>query len=146
MSDPKVVDEILEKVSKQKAAYKELDQFEPGQGGLQYFPVPAEEHAAWRKAKAKEEMEEYERQQLAKQNNTVLELREEKARGNGHDKPQVTLYEGHPSLTTCKYCNNTVGQCNCNENPKLDKINPDHCDLKKKPSTNKKKRVSKPKK
>ena len=31
-------EDYLNKVSKQKAAYNELAQFEPGQGGLQYFP------------------------------------------------------------------------------------------------------------
>jgi hypothetical protein len=146
VSDPKVVDEILEHVSKQKAAYKELDTFEPGQGGLQYFPVPVEEWNAWKKEKDRKDMEAYEKRELEKQNNGVLELREELPRSNGHDKPQTTLYEGHPSLTTCNYCNNAVGKCNCNENPKFDKIkNPDHCELKKQEKKPVKKRVSKKK-
>ena len=135
MTDP-IVEDYLDKVSKQKTAYKELDKFEPGQGGLQYFPVPAEEWKQWRKEQDRKNMEAYEKRELEKQN-SILELREEAPRSNGHDKPQIELNEGHPSLTTCKFCNNTVGQCNCKENPKFDKVNPDHCDLKKKPTRKK---------
>jgi len=139
-------EDYLNKVSKQKAAYNELAQFEPGQGGLQYFPVPKEEHDNWQKEYDKKKLAEWEAKEDQKKvnNNSVLDLRTEEPRSNGHDKPQVTLYEGHPSLTNCNYCNNTVGQCNCKDNPRFDKIiNPDHCELKKIP---KKKRASSSKK
>ena len=125
MTPDPIVEDYLDHVSKQKMAYKELDKFEPGQGGLQYFPVPKEEHDAWRKEKVKKDMEEYERQQKSKLD--VLAMREESPRSNGHDKPQITLNEGAQSLTTCNFCNNTVGKCNCKENPKFDKLNPDFC-------------------
>jgi len=127
-------EEIWDKIAIQKAGYKELEKFVPGEAGFQYFPVPEEEHKAWEKEQERKNMEAYELKEATKRK-ALLDLREDTGeRGNGHNKPQVTLYEGHPSLTTCKYCNNTVGKCNCKDNPKFDKINPnpDHCDLKKK--------------
>ena len=85
-------DEYLEKVSKQKIGYNELDKFVPGEAGLQYFPVPKEEHDKWRKDQDRKNMEAYEKREREK-NNAVLEIREEEVRGNGHDKPKITFVE-----------------------------------------------------
>lgn len=119
MTDEQMED-YLDKVSKQKTAYKELDKFEPGQGGLQYFPVPKEEHDAWKREKNLKDMEAYEKQQKHKLD--VLALREELTRSNGHNKPQVELNKGNSALTYCNDCNNTVGTCDCRDNPKWAKI------------------------
>lgn len=84
-SDPLKEDHYLDKYAKQKTAYKELDSFVAGEGGLQYFPVPDLEWVTWKKEQSKKNMEEWERKEAAR-NKAILDLRTDpQTRGNGHN-------------------------------------------------------------
>ena len=117
-------EEYWNNVAKQKEAYKELDQFVPGEAGFQYYPVPKEEHDKWRKDQDRKNMEAYEKREREK-NNAVLEIREEEPRGNGHNTAtniEIPIEAILADTVEAKYPNIK----------KAATFNPDHCDLKKK--------------
>lgn len=49
----------LDHYAKVKMAYDELATFVPGQGGLQYYPVPEKELKKWQEARDKKAMDDY---------------------------------------------------------------------------------------
>lgn len=127
-------EDYLDKVSKQKIGYKELDKFVPGEAGLQYFPVPVEEYNSWKKEQDRKSLEEWEKKQKDKQ--AILELRTEEPRSNGHNEItiEIPIEKDGKEIARSTITKSITW-------PKL--TNPNLCDLKKKYSN--KKRVSKKK-
>lgn len=67
----------LDHYAKVKLAYNELDTFEKGQGGLQYYPVDPTEHKKWQEQRDKKAMHEYEKREAQKKrdiHNQFLEI------------------------------------------------------------------------
>jgi hypothetical protein len=73
MVDDIKIESWEDKYAKQKMAYDELAKFVPGQGGLQYFPIPADQYKKWFDAKEKKSMAQY----LAREKMKKLTIHEE---------------------------------------------------------------------
>ncbi|MGI9011108.1 MAG: hypothetical protein ACR2F1_07970 [Nitrososphaeraceae archaeon] len=78
-----------DKVTVQKIGYQELEKFVPGEGGLQYYPIPVEEYKKWEQEQDRKNMNEWEKKELEKKK-AILDLYEEKIRGNGHTTTTTT--------------------------------------------------------